>query len=109
MAAKRKRRIRLLPSLKLTSSTPAANSSTLDGDAQQLGTEDQPPEEEEPANNDAPEPSADPVVQEEDRMLGVTWDGKGRFLDANKLATIYRELEKANNDCAVLLDRCAAV
>ncbi len=47
----------------------------------------------------------DPVTAEEDRILNFYWDGKGRFLDAAKLATIYRELEYVENQASLLLDR----
>jgi uncharacterized protein YukE len=49
--------------------------------------------------------TVDPVVAEEDRVLGFQWDGKGRFLDAAKLTTVFRELEYADNQAQIMLDK----
>lgn len=52
-----------------------------------------------------PDPAADPIIAEEDRVLNFQWDGKGRFMDAAKLTTIFRELEYADNQAKIMLDR----
>eukprot|EP00599_Poterioochromonas_sp_BG-1_P004842 CAMPEP_0173141554 /NCGR_PEP_ID=MMETSP1105-20130129/5567_1 /TAXON_ID=2985 /ORGANISM="Ochromonas sp., Strain BG-1" /LENGTH=371 /DNA_ID=CAMNT_0014054787 /DNA_START=938 /DNA_END=2053 /DNA_ORIENTATION=+ len=63
-------------------------------------------EEEENAEEEQEEPPVlDPQVQEEDRILGFTWDGKGRFLDVAKLTSTFRELEYVENQVSLVLDR----
>lgn len=51
-----------------------------------------------------PPEDKDPVVEEEDRVLGFQWDGKGRFMDIAKLNTTFRELEYAENQANIMLD-----
>lgn len=48
---------------------------------------------------------ADPQLAEEDRILALQWDGKGRFMDVTKLTATYRELEYADNQASMMLDK----
>lgn len=50
-------------------------------------------------------PPLDPIVEEEDRILNFYWDGKGRFMDVAKLTATYREVEFAENQASLYLDR----
>eukprot|EP01034_Spumella_vulgaris_P028550 gene28550-35431_t len=51
--------------------------------------------------------SAEIVVNltDEDRVLGFSWDGKGRFMDATKLTATFRELEYVENQASNMLDK----
>jgi hypothetical protein len=103
MALKRRKRIRLLPSMTLSKTASTLASPHAGGEVQGLGDDGEGDAEE--ASDAVGAVSDDPVVAEEDRVLGFTWDGKGRFQDAAKLTAIYRELEYADNQCNLYLDR----
>jgi len=72
-----------------------------DGENKDTNSPTTPEDEEE----DDPSSIVDPIIAEEDRILSFTWDGKGRFMDANKLTATYRELEYCENQVSLYLDR----
>ncbi len=44
-------------------------------------------------------------LTDEERVLGFSWDGKGRFMDAAKLTATFRELEYVENQATNMLEK----
>lgn len=92
-----------------TAANTTNNNDDKDKDKEDDGTKDanknDPTTAAEEEDEDDPNNIADPLIAEEDRILSFTWDGKGRFMDTNKLTAIFRELEYCENQVSLYLDR----
>jgi hypothetical protein len=97
------KKFKLLTSTTLTSSPGGGEGNNAEGgeDAARNSEEQVRTSEEDIHNNG----EVDPIIAEEDRVLNFNWDGKGRFMDAAKLTTIFRELEYSDNQAKLMLDR----
>ncbi len=88
-----------------TTSSPGGEAGEDGSAAPARDSEEHVRQSEEDLNGTGTEAGIDPIIAEEDKILNFQWDGKGRFMDAAKLTTIYRELEYADNQAKVMLDR----